>query len=139
MIERVQKFMPTSTPSPGHFAPDTNGTSAHTPRTPLSARRQASGTLTDGGEGESEVDRRQRDLYSKQQHILREQRSADQEKLIKAISGTLQAISALHAGCSSIIHRAQELGIPKFDRYIILQSGWPSRYLRAVQSKETDS
>ena len=92
MVERAQKFMPTMTPSPGHFAPETNGTGAHTPKTPLSARRQASSALSEGGEGESEVDKRQRDLYSKQQHILREQRSADQEKLLKAISGKVSVL-----------------------------------------------
>ena len=39
------------------------------------------------GEEESEVDRRQRELYSKQQHLLREQRFADQERLLGLITG----------------------------------------------------
>jgi len=39
------------------------------------------------GEEESEVDRRQRELYSKQQHLLREQRFADQERLLSVITG----------------------------------------------------
>ena len=44
----------------------------------------------DGGGGEgglSEMDRRQRELYAKQQQLLREQRSQDQEKLLACISG----------------------------------------------------
>lgn len=35
----------------------------------------------------SEMDRRQRELYAKQQQLLREQRSQDQEKLLACISG----------------------------------------------------
>ena len=38
-------------------------------------------------DGLSEVDRRQRELYSKQQQLLREQRAADQEKLLACIGG----------------------------------------------------
>ena len=37
----------------------------------------------------SEMDRRQRELYAKQQQLLREQRTADQEKLLAAIGGNL--------------------------------------------------
>ena len=37
----------------------------------------------------SEMDRRQRELYAKQQQLLREQRTADQEKLLGAISDNL--------------------------------------------------
>ena len=33
------------------------------------------------------MDRRQRELYAKQQQLLREQRSQDQEKLLACISG----------------------------------------------------
>lgn len=84
MIERAQRYMPNASPSPGHFALDANGT--HTPKTPLSARRANSSSLHEGQE-ETEADRRQRELYSNQQHMLREQRSADQDKLLKAISG----------------------------------------------------
>ncbi len=35
----------------------------------------------------NEVERRQRELQSKQQQLLREQRSADQEKLLSCITG----------------------------------------------------
>jgi hypothetical protein len=38
-------------------------------------------------EGMSEVDRKQRELYSKQQQMLREQRSQDMQKLLDCISG----------------------------------------------------
>ena len=48
----------------------------------------ASGTL----DGMSDVDRKQRELYTRQQQLLREQRTADQEKLLSTISG-LQAPS----------------------------------------------
>lgn len=37
----------------------------------------------------SEIDRRQRELYAKQQALLREQRTADQEKLLAAIGDNL--------------------------------------------------
>ncbi len=47
----------------------------------------ASGTL----DGMSEVDRKQRELYTRQQQLLREQRTADQEKLLATISGVLVA------------------------------------------------
>lgn len=40
-----------------------------------------------GEGGLSEMDRRQRELYAKQQQLLREQRSQDQEKLLACISG----------------------------------------------------
>lgn len=43
----------------------------------------ASGTL----DGMSDVDRKQRELYTRQQQLLREQRTADQEKLLSTISG----------------------------------------------------
>ena len=43
----------------------------------------ASGTL----DGMSDVDRKQRELYTRQQQLLREQRTADQEKLLATISG----------------------------------------------------
>lgn len=35
----------------------------------------------------SDVDRRQKELYSRQQQLLREQRSQDQQHLLTAISG----------------------------------------------------
>ena len=85
MLERAQRYMPSASPTPGYAAADANG---HYPRTPASARRSSLG-LADGGDGgESEMDKRQRELYSKQQHLLREQRSADQERLLSCISGT---------------------------------------------------
>ena len=37
----------------------------------------------------TEVERRQRELQSKQQQLLREQRSADQERLLACITGEL--------------------------------------------------
>lgn len=45
----------------------------------------ASGTL----DGMSDVDRKQRELYTRQQQLLREQRTADQEKLLSTISEDL--------------------------------------------------
>jgi myosin-5 len=42
-----------------------------------------------GMEALSEMDRRQRELYSKQQQLLREQRTADQERLLTALRGEL--------------------------------------------------
>ena len=84
MIDRAQRYMGSPSPSPSHFSADANG--SHTPKTPLSARRMAGNGLHEGQE-ETEADRRQRELYSNQQHLLREQRSADQDKLLKAISG----------------------------------------------------
>jgi len=45
-------------------------------------------------EGLSDVDRRQRELYARQQQLLREQRSADQEKLLACISGARAAGTA---------------------------------------------
>ncbi|KAL0034959.1 hypothetical protein WJX79_002631 [Trebouxia sp. C0005] len=45
----------------------------------------ASGTL----DGMSDVDRKQRELYTRQQQLLREQRTADQEKLLATISDDL--------------------------------------------------
>ena len=48
----------------------------------------ASGTL----DGMSDVDRKQRELYTRQQQLLREQRTADQEKLLATISGVRLAL-----------------------------------------------
>ncbi len=58
--------------------------------TAQSARPRENGdaALADGS-GLSEMDRRQRELYAKQQQLLREQRSQDQEKLLSCISGAL--------------------------------------------------
>lgn len=35
----------------------------------------------------SDVDRKQRELYTRQQQLLREQRTADQERLLATVSG----------------------------------------------------
>ena len=43
----------------------------------------------------NEVERRQRELQSKQQQLLREQRTADQEKLLSCITGATLS----HAAC----------------------------------------
>lgn len=53
---------------------------------PLCAGQRLEGPST---EPLSEMDRRQRELYAKQQQLLREQRTADQEKLLAAISDNL--------------------------------------------------
>lgn len=55
----------------------------------------------EGLEGMSEVDRKQRELYSKQQQLLREQRSQDMQKLLDCISGesfTFFVITAAGSG-----------------------------------------
>ena len=57
-----------------------NGTVSSIQRVP-GGRVYESGTL----EGLSEMDRRQRELYAKQQQLLREQRSADQDRLLSAL------------------------------------------------------
>ena len=58
----------------------------------------ASGTL----DGMSDVDRKQRELYTRQQQLLREQRTADQEKLLSTISG-LQAALPIDL-CKLLLH-----------------------------------
>ena len=85
MIDRAQRYMPNAGLVPGHATPDSNGT--YTPRTPTARRIPAVATPDGDASSESEVDKRQRELYSKQQHLLREQRSADQERLLACISG----------------------------------------------------
>lgn len=40
-----------------------------------------------GLDGMSDVDRKQRELYTRQQQLLREQRTADQERLLATVSG----------------------------------------------------
>ena len=55
-----------------------------------------SGALENGDSAHlNEVERRQRELQSKQQQLLREQRSADQEKLLACITGGLPASPVL--------------------------------------------
>ncbi|KAL6776695.1 MYO1 [Auxenochlorella protothecoides x Auxenochlorella symbiontica] len=58
-----------------------------TPATPGSVRG-GYGAETPG-EGLSEMDRRQRELYAKQQQLLREQRSADQDRLLGCLAENL--------------------------------------------------
>lgn len=58
----------------------------------------ASGTL----DGMSDVDRKQRELYTRQQQLLREQRTADQEKLLSTISG-LQAALCCFLLCAIVL------------------------------------
>ena len=104
MLERARQYigMPASPARPGPHAPDANGGApppgAPSLRTPLPGTpggRTPSGSLgglvngaaAAGLEGLSDVDRRQRELYARQQQLLREQRSADQEKLLACISG----------------------------------------------------
>jgi len=115
MLERARKYMgmPATSPQrPGPHAPgDANGGAPPPPGAP--ALRMPSGALPGGGpagpgaprglglenggpggaglEGLSDVDRRQRELYVRQQQLLREQRSADQEKLLACISGARAA------------------------------------------------
>jgi myosin-5 len=51
------------------------------------SRPRENGDATQADGSISEMDRRQRELYAKQQQLLREQRSQDQEKLLACISG----------------------------------------------------
>ncbi|KAK9836002.1 hypothetical protein WJX81_005192 [Elliptochloris bilobata] len=112
MLDRARKYMgmPASPQRPGMHALDANGGApppgAPSLRTPpgyglpgvpggLGGRGPggALGGLENGSaaglEGLSDVDRRQRELYARQQQLLREQRSADQEKLLACISENL--------------------------------------------------
>lgn len=88
--------MLTPSPSPRHMT-DTNGSLAYTPRTPLSAKRSG----YDSSDVESDSVHRQRDVYSNQQLALREQRAAEQEKLLKAVAGKF-SIHLLLGICSAI-------------------------------------
>ncbi len=111
----------------------------HTPSNPrasptiLSSPGRLEGPST---EPLSEMDRRQRELYAKQQQLLREQRTADQEKLLAAIGGNL----GFHAGrpvAATTIFRCclqwktfQADRTPLFDRIIATmgsQVGWRHR------------
>ena len=50
----------------------------------------------------TEVERRQRELQSKQQQLLREQRSADQERLLACITGAPALLCvSLKAQCAA--------------------------------------
>ncbi len=54
------------------------------------------GSLENGDNAHlNEVERRQRELQSKQQQLLREQRSADQEKLLACITGLI-SLHSMH-------------------------------------------
>ena len=61
-------------------------------RAPLAAGVARPGGVRENADGAdsaglSEMDRRQREIYNKQQQLLRDQRTADQEKLLVSISG----------------------------------------------------
>lgn len=60
-----------------------------------SALSPADSLGTAGLDGLSDVDRKQRELYTRQQQLLREQRTADQEKLLATISGSPSLLSPL--------------------------------------------
>ncbi|CAL8460835.1 g366 [Coccomyxa elongata] len=100
MLERARKYMgmPASPGRPLPGIPDSNGStppglpsSMRTPPTmgaPLGPR--PTGSLENGDVAHlNEVERRQRELQSKQQQLLREQRTADQEKLLSCITENL--------------------------------------------------
>ena len=72
----------------GALGPRLAGAAGTAAPPPLAAARAAAGGPLPL-DGLSEVDRRQRELYTKQQLLLREQRTADQDKLLAAISTDL--------------------------------------------------
>ena len=81
VLDRMKRYMqgiPGASP-----IRDQNG--GITPLNGTPSGRTAEGLASDAGL--SEMDRRQRELYAKQQQLLREQRSADQDRLLTAISG----------------------------------------------------
>ena len=49
-----------------------------------------------GLDGMSDVDRKQRELYTRQQQLLREQRTADQERLLATVSGLHSNLCCVH-------------------------------------------
>lgn len=77
VFERLQQKM---YPSPGR---------ENTMPTPILGGSRAFDGSTANGDALSEMDRRQRELYAKQQQLLREQRSADQERLLSALKTDL--------------------------------------------------
>jgi len=95
-MERMRKYI-TIPNSPIPMRADANGNAVGAypagagPRGPPAAgmpgRARENGDASVDGGGLSEMDRRQREIYNKQQQLLREQRSADQEKLLACISG----------------------------------------------------
>ena len=94
VMERMRKYI-TIPNSPIPMRADANGNAVGAypaNRGPLTAgmaagRARENGDASVDGGGLSEMDRRQREIYNKQQQLLREQRSADQEKLLACISG----------------------------------------------------
>ena len=93
VMERMRKYI-TIPNSPIPMRADANGNAVGAypgGRGPLAAgaagRARENGDASADGGGLSEMDRRQREIYNKQQQLLREQRSADQEKLLACISG----------------------------------------------------
>ncbi|CAL5219117.1 g891 [Coccomyxa viridis] len=97
MLERARKYMGMPASPGGRLPgmPEVNGAlPGHIMRTPPSMGAplgpRASGSLENGDSAHlNEVERRQRELQSKQQQLLREQRSADQEKLLACITEDL--------------------------------------------------
>ncbi len=58
----------------------------------------------------NEVERRQRELQSKQQQLLREQRSADQEKLLACITGLMTLSSHCIRSATPLVESARQQG-----------------------------
>lgn len=77
MLERMQRMYSTMSPGKEMASPATQA---------VPGGRQFEGATVDSL---SDMDRRQRELYAKQQQLLREQRSADQERLLTALRADL--------------------------------------------------
>ncbi|DBA65606.1 TPA: hypothetical protein ACH3X2_002670 [Trebouxia sp. C0005] len=110
MIAQARRYISTATPStPPHppLHPEANGdghstmalSMRPTPSPGVVRRLSENGALSPADsltpaasgtlDGMSDVDRKQRELYTRQQQLLREQRTADQEKLLATISDDL--------------------------------------------------
>ncbi len=74
------------------LAPPAENGVASTPRSGLPFTPES-----DSIDALSDVDRRQKELYSRQQQLLREQRSQDQQHLLNAIAGVLTPTSSCSA------------------------------------------
>lgn len=161
MLERARKYMgmPATSPQrPGAHGPgDANGGPPPPPGAP--ALRTPSGALPGGGpagagaprglglenggpggaglEGLSDVDRRQRELYARQQQLLREQRSADQEKLLACISGARAAGTALTLNPFCMAWRVVGVQAGRFDGadQERLLAGQPRRAQRSARGR----
>ncbi|GAB4821968.1 hypothetical protein N2152v2_009014 [Parachlorella kessleri] len=83
MLNRMRRYMASI---PG-TSPQREGGSL--PPTPLAATPSGRSFEGPAPDGLSEMDRRQRELYAKQQQLLREQRSQDQERLLSTITEQL--------------------------------------------------